>query len=314
MNASADNRNLISLEALAELRRQYRNDGKVVVWTNGCFDLFHAGHVVSLQAAARLGHILVVGLNSDRSIRELKGESRPFVPQESRAAVLLALQCVDHVIVFDEKRCTRELEILQPDIYAQGGDYTLETIDPDERRAVESGGGRIEFLPLIEGIRSSLIVKKIRRSDTERITSAAFGIIRDDQGRILLVANRYVDGVRWGLPGGGQRRGERLEETIMRECREEIGLTVRVSGYVGVIERIEPESDLHLVLHLHTLEITGGTLRPNTMDEDIIEAGYFTPAEIREHPGWILGRKQILAYLREPSDFPRYLFMGPGEE
>jgi len=305
---------LIALDALVRRRQEYRAEGRSVVWTNGCFDLFHAGHARSLAAAKALGDVLVVGLNADVSVQALKGEGRPLVPERQRAALLSALACVDHVLLFAGKRCTPELAAVQPDVYAQGSDYTLETIDQDERAAVEGAGGRIAFLPMVDGVSTSLILKKIRRSDPERITSAAFGLIRNGAGELLLVANRYVEGVRWGLPGGGHCRGERLAETVVRECREEVGCETVVRAYRGVIERIEPRLNLHLVLHLFELDVTGGELRVDPANEDIVEARYFDAERLRAHSGWILGRAHWLNYLRAPADFPHYIFMGPGEE
>lgn len=305
---------LITADALAPLLARARAEGRQVVWTNGCFDLFHAGHVLSLEAARAMGDILVVGLNSDRSVRELKGPARPIIPQAERARVLGALSCVDHIVLFDGKRCTRELELLRPDVYAQGGSYTLETIDQDERRAVEEAGGRCAFLPMMGGLSSSMILKRIRRSDPEKIVSAAFAIIRDEVGRLLMVANKYIEGVRWGLPGGGHIRGEQLETTIIREVKEEVGLDVVIKRYRGVIERWEPTIDLHLVLHLFEARVVGGTLMQDNSSESIVKVDWFDLAKLESHPEWILGREVFAHYLRDPEGFPYYTHMGPGEE
>ncbi len=305
---------LISLEALVNRRRAWAEADRTVVWTNGCFDLFHAGHAFSLQAARALGHVLVVGLNSDASVRRLKGPDRPVVPERERAELLSALTCVDQVLLFDGPDCATELTELQPDIYAQGEDYTLETIHPGERAAVEAGGGRIDFLPLREGISASMIIKRIRRSDPEKIVSAAFGLLRDESGRLLLVATRYLEGVRWGLPGGGHERGEPLETTAVREIREETGFDVAVRRYRGIIERIEPRWNLHLVLHLFEVERTGGTLRTDTRSEDIVEARFVDAPTLRELPGWVLGREHLVRYIENPDALPPYIYMGPGEE
>ncbi|MBN2712227.1 MAG: NUDIX domain-containing protein [Planctomycetes bacterium] len=304
---------LVTREQLPGLREKYSKEGKTIVWSNGCFDLFHEGHILSLESAKKLGDVLVVGLNSDESIRNYKGGDRPIVPQQSRAAVLCAVGCVDHVIMFDGVRCTPELELLHPDIYAQGSDYNIDTIDQNERKAVEDGGGTCAFLPLREGISTSLVVKKIRRNDPEKITSAAFALIRKDD-KLLLVANRYVEGIRWGLPGGGHERGEKLADTIVRECKEEINLDVKITAYRGVIERHEPKMNLHLILHL--FECTAedySKLEPNGK-EDIIEAEWFDIEKMEKHPDWILGRKQFASYLADPDNFPSYTYMGPGEE
>jgi rfaE bifunctional protein nucleotidyltransferase chain/domain len=305
---------LTRAEDFVEQRDKYRREGKTVVWTNGCFDLVHAGHALSLQAAKALGDVLVVGLNTDESVRELKGPERPLINLDSRAKLLCEFESVDHVIPFSGKRCTPELKIVKPDIYAQGSDYTLETIDQGERAAVENAGGKITFLPFIDGVSTSLILKKIRRSDPEKITSAAFALLRNEKGQLLLVANRYLEGIRWGLPGGGHERGETLRQAIVRECREEIGVDFDGGVYRGVIERIEPALGLHLVLHLFEAELSGNAVEIASQDEDVVDARWFDCKALRETPGWILGREHWITYLQNPAAFPAYIFMGPGEE
>ena len=137
--------------------------GRRIVFTNGCFDLLHAGHVRYLQQARGLGDALVVGLNSDRSVRELKGESRPLNPQDDRAEVLAALGCVDYVVVFDGKRATDLLRTVRPHVYAKGGDYTPDSLDPEERGALEVCGADIKILPLVPGRSTTALVGKITR-------------------------------------------------------------------------------------------------------------------------------------------------------
>ena len=117
----------------------------------------------SLESARRQGDCLLVGLNGDESVRQLKGVARPLNEEQDRARVLAALECVTGVSIFPEKRATRFLGQLRPDIYVKGGDYTLETIDQEERRAVEGGGGRILFIPFLPGRSTSGLVEKIRR-------------------------------------------------------------------------------------------------------------------------------------------------------
>jgi rfaE bifunctional protein nucleotidyltransferase chain/domain len=140
-----------------------RHPGKTIVFTNGCFDILHAGHVRYLAAAKRLGDILVVGLNGDASVRELKGEGRPLNSQEDRAEVLAALGVVDYVIVFEEKRVDKLLRELRPPIYAKGGDYTVDSLDPDELSALKEIGAKIEILPLVPGKSTSQLVQAIQR-------------------------------------------------------------------------------------------------------------------------------------------------------
>jgi rfaE bifunctional protein nucleotidyltransferase chain/domain len=306
--------NVDTLEEVVSWRRAAREAGRTVVWTNGCFDLFHAGHVRSLEAARALGGALVVGLNADESVRRLKGPRRPYCPQEDRVAVLAALGCVDRVVIFSGDRCVPELEALAPDIYAKGEDYTLETIDAEERAAVEGGGGRVVLLPLVPGRSTSLLLKQIRRGDPEKIISAAFGLVRDDAGRLLLVASEYPEGIRWGLPGGGQNRGETLDQTVRRELREEVGLTVTAARHRGVIERMEPALDLHLVLHLYEVETAGISFRIDPEDENVVDAAFLDREQLRNHEGWILGREHWIRYLEAPETFAPYIYMGPGEE
>lgn len=154
---------IIPLAGLPAWREGIRRGGRRLVVTNGCFDLLHAGHVAYLESARREGDLLLVGLNGDDSVRQLKGASRPLNPEADRARVLAALGCVDAVAVFPEKRATGFLSLAQPDIYVKGGDYTLDTIDQDERRAVESGGGRIAFIPFLPGRSTTGLVEKILR-------------------------------------------------------------------------------------------------------------------------------------------------------
>jgi rfaE bifunctional protein nucleotidyltransferase chain/domain len=153
---------IIRPEEFPAWRESTRASGKVWVATNGCFDLLHAGHVAYLEAARSLGDALLVGLNGDSSVRELKGPSRPLNAEADRARVLAALECVSAVVVFPEKRAVRFLSEARPDLYVKGGDYTLETIDQDERRAVESGGGRIVFIPFLPGRSTTGLVAKIQ--------------------------------------------------------------------------------------------------------------------------------------------------------
>ena len=133
---------------------------KRLVFTNGCFDIIHAGHVRYLMAAKNFGDALIVGLNSDESVRRLKGASRPINNQDDRAEVLLGLKAVDHVIFFGEDTAENLIAEVQPDIYVKGGDYTLETLP--EAKIVLSYGGRVEFVNLVAGHSTTNIVKKIK--------------------------------------------------------------------------------------------------------------------------------------------------------
>ena len=154
----------VDLPALLAIRAVYRSEGRTVVWTNGCFDLLHAGHVQSLLAASTLGDLLIVGLNSDRSIRRLKGHGRPILPEAERALILAALECVDHVLLFDDLVPTRLLEQIQPDVHCKGADYAPPHGKPiPERAVVEAYGGMVAFLPLVPGISTSQLIQRIRQ-------------------------------------------------------------------------------------------------------------------------------------------------------
>lgn len=155
---------IIPFAGLTAWREQVRASGKKLVATNGCFDLLHAGHVNYLEAARNHGDLLLIGLNGDASVRELKGEGRPLNPENDRAVVIAALQAVDAVCIFPELRATRFLSVAQPDIYVKGGDYTVESLNSEERLVVEKGGGRIVILPLTPGKSTSTLVKLIAHS------------------------------------------------------------------------------------------------------------------------------------------------------
>ena len=155
---------------MINIRDQLRASGKRVVLTNGCFDILHVGHVRYLQQARALGDCLVVGLNSDESVRRLKGEKRPFAPEQDRAEILAALECVDYVIIFEEDTAEQLVAELKPDIYAKGGDYSLEAKGNDQNRAgknlpeakvVTSYGGKVVILPLQIGYSTTDVIKTI---------------------------------------------------------------------------------------------------------------------------------------------------------
>jgi len=135
--------------------------GKTVVFTNGCFDILHAGHVRYLAGARQLGDCLIVGLNSDSSVRQLKGPNRPVNCQEDRAEVLAGLAAVDYVVVFDETTAENLVAVVQPDVYAKGGDYSIEKLP--EGKIVAAHGGRIVLVPEVPGRSSSNIIEKINR-------------------------------------------------------------------------------------------------------------------------------------------------------
>jgi len=154
---------LITWENLPEWRTAMRNSGKKLVVTNGCFDLLHVGHVTYLETARNYGDALLIGVNGDGSLGQLKGLNRPVNGQEDRAAVLAALESVDGVCIFTEPTATRFLAAAEPDIYAKGGDYTLETLNQEEREIVGQCGGRIVIIPFVPGKSTTSLLKKISK-------------------------------------------------------------------------------------------------------------------------------------------------------
>ncbi|MDP6036330.1 MAG: adenylyltransferase/cytidyltransferase family protein [Verrucomicrobiota bacterium] len=152
---------IISMDVLADWRAALRATGKKLAATNGCFDILHAGHVNYLASARAQADALLVGLNSDVSVRELKGENRPIQNESDRATVLAALEAVDCVCIFNENRATRFLEMAQPDVYVKGGDYTVDELPSEERTEVQRHGGGIIVIGHVPGQSSSDLAKKI---------------------------------------------------------------------------------------------------------------------------------------------------------
>jgi len=154
---------IIPWERLPQWRGEMRAGGKRLVVTNGCFDLLHLGHVTYLETARQQGDALLIGVNGDEAVRQLKGPDRPVNDQADRAAVLAALESVSGVCIFTEATATRFLAAAQPDVYVKGGDYTLETLNQEERRTVERAGGRIVIIPFVPGKSTTALLKKISR-------------------------------------------------------------------------------------------------------------------------------------------------------
>jgi rfaE bifunctional protein nucleotidyltransferase chain/domain len=152
----------VPLNELAGRVEKLRANGKKIVATNGCFDLLHLGHIRYLEAARKLGDILVVGLNGDQSVRELKGPGRPINNEKDRAAILAALESVDLVAIFPELRATRFIERAAPDVYVKGGDYSSETLNAEERAALQKIGSKIEIVPFEKGYSTSALLEKLR--------------------------------------------------------------------------------------------------------------------------------------------------------
>lgn len=150
---------ILSLDQLRTERDRLRQAGKKVVFTNGCFDLLHPGHVRYLQQARALGDALIVALNSDRSVRELKGDKRPILTEAERSEVMAALACVDFVTVFDEPTPREIISVLLPDVLVKGGDWGIDTIIG--REEVEAAGGQVMSLAFVEGCSTTDVIERI---------------------------------------------------------------------------------------------------------------------------------------------------------
>ncbi|MEE8302403.1 MAG: D-glycero-beta-D-manno-heptose 1-phosphate adenylyltransferase, partial [Candidatus Tectomicrobia bacterium] len=156
---SISDHSLLNRDELAIMRQHHRQRGERVVFTNGCFDLLHVGHIQYLQAARALGDRLMVGLNDDTSVHQLKGAGRPVVPQAERARVLAALACVDYVTIFDEPTPLQLITLLQPDVLVKGGDYTPETVVGHDE--VVASGGAVHIVPYVAGSSTTEIIAQI---------------------------------------------------------------------------------------------------------------------------------------------------------
>jgi D-glycero-beta-D-manno-heptose 1-phosphate adenylyltransferase len=161
MNRNPETKIFTLPEALV-WREKLRSEGRRLVVTNGCFDILHRGHAEYMHRSRAFGDALLVLINSDSSIRELKGPSRPIIDEHSRAYMLAALESIDGVVMFSTPQCNQLFIELKPDVYVKGGDYVLETLDADERSALQSINAAIKFIPFIEGFSTSDIVNKIR--------------------------------------------------------------------------------------------------------------------------------------------------------
>jgi rfaE bifunctional protein nucleotidyltransferase chain/domain len=152
---------IVSREELVREREKLRREGKRLVFTNGCFDLLHPGHVRYLSQARALGDALAVAINSDRSVRELKGEGRPILNERERAEVIAALECVSYVTIFDEETPRELIAAVLPDVLVKGGDWALDEIIG--REEVEGASGQVLSLPYIEGSSTTDIIERIKK-------------------------------------------------------------------------------------------------------------------------------------------------------
>lgn len=153
---------IVNRQAIADVIAAEKEKGHKIVLTNGCFDILHAGHVRYLAAARAVGDVLVLGLNSDESVRMLKGPTRPINTERDRAEVIDGLKSVDYVVIFGEKTAEALVRDVRPDYYAKGGDYSVESLP--ESQAVSEVGGKVVFLPFVEGKSSTKIIQKIEQN------------------------------------------------------------------------------------------------------------------------------------------------------
>ena len=159
---------IVGLKELSDRCEKLRSAGKKIVATNGCFDLLHLGHVRYLQAARAFGDFLIVGLNGDSSVHELKGAGRPITTQSDRAEILAALECVDLVTIFPEIRATKFFAAVRPAVYVKGGDYTTGTLDQEELAMLKEIGAAIRLIPFETGYSTSVLIKQICKSGSEK--------------------------------------------------------------------------------------------------------------------------------------------------
>ncbi len=151
-----------TFKEISSICKKLKNGKKVVVFTNGCFDILHAGHIKLLKAAREEGDILIVGLNTDSSVEQIKGSPRPFIREDDRAEILSALEMVDYIVLFPQKTPEKLIKLIKPDVLVKGGDYRKETVVG--RQFVEGYGGKVVLVPKLKNRSTTSIVKKIQSS------------------------------------------------------------------------------------------------------------------------------------------------------
>jgi rfaE bifunctional protein nucleotidyltransferase chain/domain len=187
---------ILTVASLGPWRDHLRRAGRKLVVTNGCFDVLHLGHVTYLQQARDQGDALLVGVTSDAGVRSLKGPGRPLNNESDRAGVLAALESVNAVLIFSELDARAFLQEVQPDIYVKGGDYTIDTINQDERRLLEQMGVKIVLLGGVPGKSTSALVQKIQAEETSQkdLPSDSGGSSMKDMPSEIFVASRWTKG------------------------------------------------------------------------------------------------------------------------
>lgn len=237
---------LCTVDQVREFRAQLEALGQKLVFTNGCFDLLHAGHVRYLRQARALGDALVVALNSDASVRELKGPTRPVNTEEDRAEILMALECVNAVVKFEEPRVTKLIEAIAPHVYAKGGDYTVETLNPEEKAALDKVGADIQILPLVPGRSTTATLKRVKAGEREQGQERA--VVTG--GAVALPVNAPQDSgpLRIGILGSGHGSNFEAIHRAVAEGHLEADIRVVISDQADSrILRKAREAGLHTI-------------------------------------------------------------------
>ncbi len=155
---------IMSLASAVRWRNALKRKGLKMAFTNGCFDLLHRGHIEYLMKARSKADLLLLALNSDKSVKSLKDPSRPLMNEKDRSFVMASLSCVDAVVIFGEQRCDKLIKALKPDVYVKGGDYNINNINPDEKKVLLECGSKIIFVKFVKGYSTTSLIEKIRDS------------------------------------------------------------------------------------------------------------------------------------------------------
>lgn len=174
---------IMTITEAKQWRQELRVAGKKLVITNGCFDIIHRGHVTYLMKAREQGDVLLLAINSDYSVRKLKGPNRPITKERDRAFILACFPFIDAIIIFDSIRCDSVLKELVPDVYVKGGDYALETMDPVEKAVLIQAKSKIVFIPFLKGYSSSKIINEVRLQTANNRVQADYKLQTKKSGR-----------------------------------------------------------------------------------------------------------------------------------
>ena len=236
---------------LAEIAREMGQQGRRLVLTNGCFDLLHVGHVRYLQEARALGDALLVAVNGDASVRALKGPGRPVNGELDRAEVLAGLDCVDYVTIFEETRVSALIAAVRPQLYAKGGDYTLETLDPGERAALEAAGAGIRLLQLVPGrSTTATLARAAGQGEKKRMRLGVLGSGKGSNFRAI------ADAIRSGeLDAEVRVVISDVAEAGILELARERGIPALHVSPGKYRTRLEPEAEAEVVRRLKEAEV-----------------------------------------------------------